>query len=71
MKQIFGYTGPTPPTGYVKFVQAFDEDGVIRICVRDNDCRQISVEIPYDEAAELACQLNMASFGRLPSARVR
>lgn len=58
MKQLFGYTPPTPPTGYVGFVQLFESghgDG-FRVVVRHHrgDGQSAECPLPAKEALALA-----------------
>lgn len=71
-KQIFGYTETTMPAAgeYVRFVNAFiTPDGTVLVRTRDQKGEFTTVELPLQEAGELACQINMAIFPFLPTAR--
>ncbi len=68
-KQIFGFPA-RPSTDWTRFIEVFDVGTGVHITLRDNDLKhEMNLQIPYDEAAKLACQLNMASCNRLLTAR--
>lgn len=71
-KQIFGFTECAQPAvgEYVRFVSAFIRpDGVVLLRMRNEKSEFTTMELPLREAGELACQINMAIFPFLPSAR--
>ena len=69
MKQIFGYTGPTPRIGYAPFAQAFEELGKIRLVVRDVGGMSSEILLSADDAASLAAAINTAAFPHLTTMR--
>lgn len=71
-KQIFGYTECAQPAAgeYVRFVSAFvTPEGKFLLRMRNEKSEFATMELPLREAGELACQINMAIFPFLPTAR--
>lgn len=58
-KQIYAWTGPTPGDGYARFIQIFDEVGIVRVVVRDGSGETKSVMMPRSAFKQMIHEMDM------------